>query len=111
LAGRLIVTERFTCTWRGKIKPTTARTTNKAMRPMNIFFIMAGAPSNFCGLSGAAFFQFAGRALHVVRQSHFLDQSKLLFNEVDVLFFALLYVHQQITSHEVLDGLAVRNGR
>ena len=36
--------------------------------------------------------------------------SKLLFDEVDVLFFALLDVHQQIASHEILDRLAVRDG-
>ena len=49
--------------------------------------------------------------MQIVLQTHFIDEPELLFDEVDVLFFAFLNVHQQIARHVILDGFAVCDGR
>src|SRR6202044_2181989 len=56
-----------------------------------------------------AVFDFAGGALYVVRQTHLVDEPELLLDEIDVLFLALLNVHEELASDEVLDRLAVRD--
>src|ERR1700722_14970809 len=101
-----MVTERFTTTWRGNISPTTASNTTTAMSPTSIFLIMS-CPPHTRNSTAAALLQLSGCTLHIVRQSHRLDQSELFFDEVDVFFFALLNVNQQIAGHIILDAFAV----
>ena len=43
---------------------------------------------------GSALAHIARSRLNVVLQTHFLDEPELLFDEVDVIFFALLNLHQ-----------------
>src|SRR5271169_4444668 len=107
LAGRLMTTERCTRTWRGSSQPTTAATTSRTTRLRSIFFIMSVARGF---LRGIALRQFSGCALNVIRQSHFVDQAELLFDEVDVFFFAFLDLRQQFAGDEILDGFAVADG-
>src|ERR1700733_4391144 len=59
---------------------------------------------------GAAFRQLAGGGLDVVLQSHLVDESQLLLDEVDMFFLAFLDVHQQLASDEVSDRFAVCDG-
>ena len=51
--------------------------------------------------------QFAGGALHVVREPHLLDQAELFLDEVDVLLFALLNLDEELARDEILDRFAV----
>src|SRR5271168_2995438 len=103
-----MVTERCTTTWRGNIRPMTAINTTPTMSTVRNFLSMFISPAFF--LTAAVFFQLSGSTLDIVRQAHLVDQAELLFDEVDVFFFALLDMHQQIARHVVLDAFAVRNG-
>ena len=60
--------------------------------------------------AGRAPAQFAGGALDVVLQTHLVDQAELLLDEIDVLFLALLDVHQKFAGDVVLHGLAMGDG-
>src|ERR1700723_2319486 len=69
----------------------------------------AAAPH--AGVSGgAAFRQLAGGGLDVVLQSHLVDESQLLLDEVDMFFLAFLDVHQQLPSDQISDRFAVCDG-
>src|SRR6266404_5479413 len=62
-----------------------------------------GSPDEGRSSGGTALVQLAGGGLYVILQAHLVDESELYFEEVDMLFLALLDVDQEFAGDEVPD--------